>query len=240
MEEADIDEAFDEIDGIKTTNMPWENRAWHAVTRRERRRRARGHTVGPSCCSSRAASGSEFSLIASSLDWDGENHDHARHRPEDDLVPLFDEIDFDIATSQPEAHQSARAFNARTIGMDADDALSTETSPFICHRQRTSHARRKECDQNLRERMLKVGELYSYLGIDNSQQADPQNPNTDTLRSAVYSAAEFESYGADDGEVEACVDSGTSVPVDHPGNYDKKSVDDSETLTLMGFNKSTT
>ena len=239
-EEADIDEAFDEIDGIKTTNMPWENRAWHAVTRRERRRRARGHTVGPSCCSSRAASGSEFSLIASSLDWDGENYDHARHRPEDDLVPLFDEIDFDIATSQPEAHQSARAFNARTIGMDADDALSTETSPFICHRQRTSHARRKECDQNLRERMLKVGELYSYLGIDNSQQADPQNPNTDTLRSAVYSAAEFESYGADDGEVEACVDSGTSVPVDHPGNYDKKSVDDSETLTLMGFNKSTT
>jgi hypothetical protein len=137
------------------------------------------------------------------------------------LVPLFDEIDFDIATSQPEAHQPARAFNARTIGMDADDELSTETSPFICHRQRISHARRKECDQNLRERMLKVGELYSYLGIDNSQHADPQNPNTDTLRSAVYSAAEFESYGTDEGEVEACVDSGTSVPVDHLGNDDK-------------------
>ena len=83
--------------------------------------------------------------------------------------------------------------------------------------------------------MLKVGELYSYLGIDNSHQADPQNPNTDILRSAVYSAAEFESYGTDDGEVEACVDSGTSVPGDHPGHYDKKSVDDSETLTLMGF-----
>ena len=27
-----VDEAIDGIDGIKTTNMPWENRAWHAVT----------------------------------------------------------------------------------------------------------------------------------------------------------------------------------------------------------------
>lgn len=275
------DDGKTDVNEDSASSMPWEDQSWHIDGRRERRSkqmrrgRLRSETTRPNGAASRGSARIDFSQLASSLDWDGEDSTLSRLRPEDQLVPLFDEIDVDINHSTMAVHHVSREFTARMCGAGADDEAAATTLP-LC--QRVSKAARRDQENKLRERRLQVGKLYSYLGIEAPQSETSDDaataPAASVLRSRgarslVFSADEFEAFGSDD-EIttgtaedggtgiaceqssaftaqsamndteEACVDSGTSVPVDNPNKYDKNSIDQRERLTLMGFNKSTT
>ena len=133
------DDGKTDVNEDSASSMPWEDQSWHIDGRRERRSkqmrrgRLRSETTRPNGAASRGSARIDFSQLASSLDWDGEDSTLSRLRPEDQLVPLFDEIDVDINHSTMAVHHVSREFTARMCGAGADDEAAATTLP-LCQR----------------------------------------------------------------------------------------------------------